>query len=100
MWLQYWKLVIADNYGAEITSFHGLKFYGVGKSNLVSPYTDILKFIKWLITTSEHTQSKFGTSRVHNNRRELLGTCIADKICNKKLDIMFWIYWAYKIYVI
>ena len=23
--------MIADNYGADITSFHGLKFYGVGK---------------------------------------------------------------------
>ena len=43
VWLQYWKLVIADNYGAEITSFHGLKFYGVGKSNLISPYMDIIK---------------------------------------------------------
>lgn len=26
---RFWKLVIADNYGAEITSFHGLQFYGV-----------------------------------------------------------------------
>lgn len=31
VWLQFWRIVIADNYGAEITSFHGLKFYGVGK---------------------------------------------------------------------
>lgn len=36
--------MIADNYGAEITSFHGLKFYGVGKSyNLILPYIDFLK---------------------------------------------------------
>jgi len=32
LWLQFWRIVIADNYGAEITSFHGLQFYGVGKS--------------------------------------------------------------------
>ncbi|XP_065909173.1 uncharacterized protein [Dysidea avara] len=26
---RFWRIVIADNYGAEITSFHGLQFYGV-----------------------------------------------------------------------
>ena len=25
---RYWRLVLANNHGAQVTSFHGLEFYG------------------------------------------------------------------------